>query len=56
MVGGTMASLYTRSADRRRLATEAMDKLANAGRTSFPHLAIRCGRQGEKANKTNANF
>jgi len=30
--GGTMASLYTRSADRRRLATEAMYKLA----TSIP--------------------
>ena len=27
--GGTMASLYTRSADRQRLAIEAMHKLAN---------------------------
>jgi integrase len=32
--GGTMASLYTRSADRRRLALEA--KLANNERTSIP--------------------
>jgi len=30
--GGTMASLYTRSADRRRLGVEAMHKLANADR------------------------
>jgi integrase len=34
--GGRMASLYTRSADRRRLALEAMGKLANAERTSIP--------------------
>lgn len=34
--GGTMASLYTRSADRRRLAVEAMHKLANESRTSTP--------------------
>ena len=34
--GGTMASLYTRSADRQRLAIEAMHKLANDGRTSIP--------------------
>jgi hypothetical protein len=27
--GGRMASLYTRAADRRRLAAEAMHKLAN---------------------------
>ena len=32
--GGTMASLYTRSADRRRLAMEAMSKLANERSTS----------------------
>ena len=31
--GGTMASLYTRSADRRRLAMEAMSKLANESGT-----------------------
>jgi Phage integrase family len=34
--GGTMASLYTRSADRRRLALEAAQKLANNERTSIP--------------------
>jgi integrase len=34
--GGTMATLYTRSADRQRLAVEAMHKLANDYRTSIP--------------------
>jgi integrase len=34
--GGTMASHYTRSADRQRLAIEAMHKLANDHRTSIP--------------------
>jgi integrase len=36
--GGTMASLYTRAADRRRLALEAMHKLGaeNDSRTSIP--------------------
>jgi integrase len=34
--GGRMASLYTRAADRRRLAMEAMHKLANDQRTSIP--------------------
>jgi integrase len=34
--GGTMASHYTRSADRQRLAIEAMHKLANDDRTSIP--------------------
>ena len=34
--GGTMASLYTRSADRERLAIEAMHKLGNDERTSIP--------------------
>lgn len=34
--GGAMASLYTRAADRRRLAIEAMHKLANDGGTSIP--------------------
>ena len=33
--GGKMASLYTESADRRRLAIEAMGKLANSERTSM---------------------
>ncbi len=31
-----MASLYTRAADRRRLAMDAMHKLANDERTSIP--------------------
>jgi integrase len=34
--GGTMASLYTRAADRRRLAIEAMHKLGNDPATSIP--------------------
>jgi integrase len=34
--GGTMASLYTRAADRERLAREAMHMLANEKRTSIP--------------------
>jgi integrase len=34
--GGRMASLYTQSADRRRLAIEAMHTLANDERTSIP--------------------
>jgi integrase len=34
--GGTMASLYTRAADRRRLAVEAMEKLENEKRKSIP--------------------
>jgi integrase len=34
--GGTMASHYTRSADRQRLAIEAMHKLANNDRTPIP--------------------
>lgn len=35
-VGGTMASHYTRSADRRRLATGAIGKLSNDSGTSIP--------------------
>lgn len=34
--GGSMASLYTRAADRKRLATRAMHKLANNPETSIP--------------------
>ena len=34
--GGAMASLYTRSANRRRLALDAASKLTNAERTSIP--------------------
>ena len=34
--GGAMASLYTRSANRRRLSLDAASKLSNAERTSIP--------------------
>ena len=34
--GGNMASLYTRSADRQRLASEAVHMLANENRTFIP--------------------
>ena len=34
--GGTMASPYTRAADRKRLAVEAMHMLTNDARTSIP--------------------
>ena len=34
--GGRMASLYTRSSDRKRLALDAMSKLKNDDRTSIP--------------------
>ena len=34
--GGNMASLYTRAADRRRLAQEAIGKLVNNSGTSMP--------------------
>ena len=48
--GGTMASLYTREADRRRLALEAMHKLANDERTSIPAPShpVRAGGQKTK--------
>ena len=41
-----MAAHYTRTANRKRLAAQAMEKLAEH---LFPHLAIRCGPQEEKA-------
>lgn len=49
--GGTMASLYTRKADRRRLAKEAMTKLApaNDGGTSIPSPDHPVRVSGEKA-------
>src|SRR6185503_5776301 len=34
--GGTMASLYTKAANRRKLALDAMHLLANNNRTSIP--------------------
>ena len=48
--GGTMASLYTRDADRRRLAIEAMHKLENEKRTSIvaPKRKVR---QSERKDK-----
>lgn len=46
--GGTMASLYTRGADRVRLAKEAMGKLANDERTSIPSPSIPVRAGGEK--------
>lgn len=48
--GGTMASLYTRAADRRRLAIEAMSKLSNDQRTFIPspELPVRAAEQKSK--------
>jgi integrase len=46
--GGTMASHYTRSADRQRLALEAMHKLANDDRTSIPAPDGQVRARGEK--------
>lgn len=46
--GGTMASHYTRSADRQRLAVEAMHKLANDDRTSIPAPEGQVRAQGRK--------
>ena len=49
--GTAMASLYTQDADRKRLATEAMAKVAPANETKhlFPHLRRRWGPQSEKS-------
>lgn len=46
--GGNMASLYTRSADRKRLAKEAMHKLANDERTSIPAPSHPVRARGQK--------
>jgi integrase len=46
--GGTMASLYTRSADRQRIAVVAMHKLANDERTSIPAPRDPVRARGEK--------
>ena len=46
--GGRMASHYTRSADRKRLAKEAMHKLANDPRTSIPAPLHQVRAPGEK--------
>ena len=42
--GGTMASLYTKTADRKRLAMAASEKIENAQR---PHLPVQVRDQGE---------
>ncbi|MGA7345300.1 MAG: integrase, partial [Pseudolabrys sp.] len=47
--GGKMASLYTESADRRRLAIEAMGKLANSERTSMDAPLHKVGPPGRKS-------
>jgi integrase len=56
--GGSMASLYTRKADRARLSKQAIQKLARGtdAAHSFPHLGGRCGSQREKRNEINAIF
>lgn len=46
--GGRMASLYTRSADRRRLALEAMHKLGNEKPTSIVAPKGKVRQKGEK--------
>jgi integrase len=46
--GGTMAALYTRAADRRRLAIEAMHKLANENRKSIAAPSHQVRRSGGK--------
>lgn len=46
--GGAMASHYTRTADRRRLALEAMHKLANDERTSIPAPSLPVRAAGRK--------
>ena len=48
--GGQMAALYTRAADRRRLAAEHMDKLSKTG-TSIPAPVGRCGPKPRKDNE-----
>ena len=46
--GGTMASLYTRAADRRRLALEGMHMLANNYRTTIAAPGKKVRRKNEK--------
>jgi Phage integrase family len=49
--GGTMAALYTRAADRRRLSIEAMSKLENDKRTSIVAPCMRCDTRPRKINE-----
>jgi integrase len=46
-IGGKMASLYTQSADRRRLSREAIGKLVNNDRTSIPAPSEKVRAAGE---------
>jgi integrase len=46
--GGAMASLYTRAADRRRLAVESMHMLANNHRTSIAAPSKKVRRKTQK--------
>lgn len=48
--GGRMAAHYTRSADRKRLALGAAEKIKNA---HSPHPKARCGENREKTNQIN---
>jgi integrase len=47
--GGTMASLYTKTANRKRLAVQASEKIVNATR---PHLVSGVGANGENSTKS----
>ena len=49
--GGRMASLYTRSADRERLARARCICLRTKSQLLFPHLIIRCGRDLSNKSK-----
>ena len=50
-VGGTMASHYTRRGDKRRLAAQAIEKLANARATSIPAPLHPAGSKRKKQMK-----
>src|SRR5262249_46904497 len=56
--GGRMASLYTRSADRQRLAKEAMHKLANTNMlaTSIPTPLDEVRAPGRKPKRNQRHF
>ena len=49
-----VAAHYTRTADRRRLAAQAIKKLGNPSGTSIPAPSYPVRQQQEKANETNA--
>ena len=49
--GGTMAALYTRAADRRRLSQGAMHKLANGGEQTLPAPKRQTTRTCKKRSK-----